>query len=147
MCAMSIRQSLVGLLRDMRVAGREVRDDMRLYHDLLLTGDDAAELLDKIHRKFGTRFDDFNFAAYFPDETEAFAEHLAHFAGWDAPRHGLTFAHLVAVVERGAWFEPDGVYALRRCTPAPVKWASRVVLSILILLMFYYGLISCTVGP
>ena len=72
-----------------------------------LNGDDAAEFLEEIHRRFGTSFSGFDFDAYFSDEAEAFGEHVLGLVGLDRRKAPLTFEHLVRVVEAGQWFEPS----------------------------------------
>ena len=97
------------LLREIvtKVTGiSEVGDETCLYHDLLIAGDDAANLLDIIHSQFGTRFDNLEFSAYFPDETEAFPLRVAKLFGYKSPHKKIPFRHLVKVVEEGQWFDP-----------------------------------------
>jgi hypothetical protein len=78
-----------------------------LYHDLQIAGDDASELLAQISRKFSVSFDGMHFAAYFPDEAEAMWRNWASKLGLrDRNRRRLTIEHLLAVIERGRWFDP-----------------------------------------
>ena len=86
---------------------RAVTPCQRLYHDLKLTGDDAVELLEALHAKFGTAFTDFQFAEYFPNEGEAAVDGVERLLGFAEPRKPLTIGHLSEVVRRGAWFEPE----------------------------------------
>jgi hypothetical protein len=56
-------------LRDMisKVSGnRNLGVQTRLFHDLGISGDDAAELLNDVHQKFGTSFAEFPFVDFFP---------------------------------------------------------------------------------
>lgn len=76
-----------------------------LFHDLSLAGDDALELLESMHARFGTRFDGFDFSRYFPDETEALSHHLLPHRRQRKKR--LTVGHLHAVLAAGAWFDPE----------------------------------------
>jgi hypothetical protein len=96
-------------LRDMisKVSGnRNLGVQTRLFHDLGISGDDAAELLNDVHQKFGTSFAEFPFVDFFSDETEALMAHLARRLGLRSRRKSLTLGHLVKVVEKGTWFEP-----------------------------------------
>jgi Protein of unknown function (DUF1493) len=90
-------------------ASREdsVEDSTRLVQDLRIGGDDAWELLEKIHARFGTSFKDIDFDAFFPDEGEMFGYGIATFFGWKDRRKKITFGHLVKIVDGGKWFEPD----------------------------------------
>jgi hypothetical protein len=95
-----------------RISGAQhLRPGSRLFHDLSIAGDDAAELLDELMRECGASFEGFVFGDYFPSEGEAFfAHHLRRFVGgkWKP----LTIEHLAEVVRRGRWFEPapEGVW-------------------------------------
>ncbi len=80
----------------------------RIYQDLHISGDDAAELLEEIVKTYGTSFHGFSFAAYFPNETEALFYHIMSCLGFpDRAHKSVTLSHLTAVVEQGAWFDPD----------------------------------------
>ena len=81
-------------------------DATRIYRDLIIAGDDAAELLESIHKEFGTRFEGFVFQKYFPSETEALPLRLGKLLGLESRKHALTLGHLVAVIQKGSWFEP-----------------------------------------
>jgi len=122
-----------------------IRDDTRLYHDLYISGDDATELLAEINKAFGTRFDDLDFDAYFPNETEGtWPWGPTRLAGWDEPKRRFTFRHLLEVVERGVWFQPAGDEAVERLgTPRTTRWVARILLTALVLLLFYHGTIAC----
>src|ERR1700722_20063525 len=80
-----------------------------LYHDLGIAGDDAVELFEMIMARFGTSFKGFCWPTYFPNETQTgplwrLAEKLGHH---ETKWHRLTVGHLLAVIERGVWFEPE----------------------------------------
>jgi hypothetical protein len=144
----AIRQSLIDLLREMKIDD-EIGDETRLYHDLSIAGEDAGELLDAIHKRFGTRFWGFDFEVYFPDESEAGPGNL-RLAVWDRPRRRFTFGHLVSVVERGRWFDPPDATAGERSSPAPlVKWVSRAALigmALLVLFPVLYSVLVAALG-
>ena len=102
-----IREAIVSIVRSITLGRDSIGDDSSLFHDLGIAGDDAAELFDKIHEKFGTRFDGLEFSTFFPDETEAIFYHVAKLFGYRSRKPELTLGHLVRVVEAGAWFAPD----------------------------------------
>ena len=84
-----------------------VSEQTSVYGDLSIAGDDAIELIEWIHSKFGTKFDGFRFDEYFRNETDAFAEHLARLVGFKRNiRRPLFVSHLVDVIDSGAWFDP-----------------------------------------
>lgn len=84
-----------------------ISESTSIYRDLSIGGDDAAELIEGVHAKFGTRFDGFKYEAFFPNETEAFGEHLARLFGFkNKKRKQLLVGHLVDVIQTGSWFEP-----------------------------------------
>lgn len=54
------------------VPGTEsIESGTRLFHDLLLMGDDAEEILLAIHKKYGVDFSSFKWKEYFPSEYAA----------------------------------------------------------------------------
>jgi hypothetical protein len=68
-------------------------------------------------KRYGTSFVGFDFAAFFPNETEApYYYWLEKFGLFRNRFRRLTIAHLAAVIERGMWFEPD--------VPAPANGKS-----------------------
>lgn len=80
-----------------------------LWHDLGINGDDAVELLEEIAKRYNVTFQDFWFPDYFPNETEGGL--LARLFEWleiPAAKHRrFTVGHLLAVIERGHWFDPE----------------------------------------
>lgn len=101
----SIRHSLLRMIQEIAPEKSRIDDSTCLYHDLSVSGDDAVELLDKVHREFNTAFDGFSFEVYFPNETEAIYLKFAKLFGYRGRRKRLTFGHLLRVVENGRWFE------------------------------------------
>ncbi len=94
-----------------RISGAcvNISADAAIYHDLWLAGDDAGELLDDIHDRFGTDFRGMWFPTYFPSEGwESFSEHWLKLLGFRKKAYWrrLTVGHLVAVVQKGTWFDP-----------------------------------------
>lgn len=83
--------------------GQSVDRTTRLFHDLHLAGDNAAEALEDIHAEFGTDFSGLDFSDYFPDETEAMGAHLALMLGFRSKKKALTVQNLIDAVGRGSW--------------------------------------------
>jgi hypothetical protein len=89
------------------VGNAKIDDDTRLYHDLSISGDNASELIDDIHREFKTDLIGMRFWDYFPEEADAFLEHIGRLLGFRSRRKPLTVAHLSLVVKEGSWREPS----------------------------------------
>ncbi len=101
-------ETLKAIIRKFVGNRRAIESSTRLWHDLRISGDDADELLEDIHRQFGTNFFDFDIEPYFPDELEGLygpVTEWLHPGRWKA----FTFGHLVQVVKAGKWFEPQSV--------------------------------------
>lgn len=99
----AVRADLQKLVQAITGADEDVLDATGLYHDLRI----SVELLNKVNQKFGTKFDEFRFDSYFPDETQALLSHFARLLGISGRRKSLTFGHLVDVVHKGKWFDPN----------------------------------------
>jgi acyl carrier protein len=101
-----VRDAVASIVAD--IAGRRanIDDGASLFHDLGIAGDDAAELFGKLHKKFGTQFDDLALSKFFPDETEALVYNVAGLFGYRSRKPEITLGHLVRVVEHGSWFDP-----------------------------------------
>ncbi|HWT99722.1 MAG TPA: DUF1493 family protein [Terriglobales bacterium] len=98
-------EKLLSVLR--RFVGRaSVTRETCLFHDLHISGDDAADFLTELHRTFGTNFERFSFADYFPHEGEAVLTWLALRLGLWSSLKRLSVGHILHVIEAGAWFEP-----------------------------------------
>ena len=99
-----VEQRINEILRDF--SGRKnISPADRIHEDLSIAGDDAAELLGKLHDEFGTTFEGFAFDAYFPNETEAmFYGRFLNRLGWFRKK-SIMVRHLTAVVRAGKWFE------------------------------------------
>jgi Protein of unknown function (DUF1493) len=102
----AINADVALLIQRILVSSKPISMSAAIFHDLGIAGDDADELLKDVASRFGTSFAGLDFHAYFPDETEAFVWHWASKLGFRPKHKVLTVAHLVAVVERGSWFEP-----------------------------------------
>jgi hypothetical protein len=84
-----------------------ITSSTKIFHDLGIGGDDAFELLESIVKRFGTSFASLDFHAYFPNETESLSYFWFMKLGfYRTAIKPLTTAHMVAVIERGSWFEP-----------------------------------------
>lgn len=86
--------------------GRSISNQTRIYFDLGIYGDDAWELLEEIHNRFGTRFEGFDGPTYFPEEMGTAGKWIAWLFGKPEPWKPVTFGHLFKVVEAGRWFDP-----------------------------------------
>jgi hypothetical protein len=61
--------AIINLLRDEQgVSTPKLRPSARLYHDLGITADDACELLQRLHERFGTDFSELDWREYFGPE-------------------------------------------------------------------------------
>jgi hypothetical protein len=98
------------MLRHVMSDGRKpIPRSTAIYHDPRIAGDDAYELFEMIVKRFGTSFEGFQWPTYFPDETQIgplwwLAEKLGHH---ETKWKRTTVGHLLAVIECGAWFEPE----------------------------------------
>lgn len=100
------RDILYALISEISGVRKGLSDSTRIYHDLFISGDDADELLEKIHERFGTKFEKLDFSEYFPDETESFVWHLARLIGIKCKKKEMTVGHLLEVIQRKEWFDP-----------------------------------------
>ena len=73
---------------------RHVEASVRVHHDLGIAGDDATRLLQEMTSKFSVSFEGFEFARFFPSETEAFDAQIADLIGLGGQRQPLTVQHL-----------------------------------------------------
>jgi hypothetical protein len=88
------------------VGARQVAMQTELYHQLGIAGDDASELLEEVHERFGTSFFGFQFDDYFPNESDAVGDHVLRLVGFRSPKKSFTLGHLLTVVSIGRWVEP-----------------------------------------
>ncbi|MFD2235795.1 DUF1493 family protein [Phaeospirillum tilakii] len=103
---MNTREALFSIVADIAGSRPPISDSSKLCQDLSIMGDDAHELLTRIIEHFGTRFEGFDFQTYFPNETEAAFWHIGRRLGWRPAKKEITVGHLLAVIERGYWFNP-----------------------------------------
>jgi hypothetical protein len=106
-----ILDAVRSMIEPFKGKGVDVSRSTAIYHDLWIAGDDAGELLDAIHNRFGTDFHGLHFDRYFPNEGEVFPEHILKLLGFrkKAKWQRLTVGHLVDVIQKGAWFDPPPV--------------------------------------
>lgn len=103
---MTPRDALYRIISDIAGNKPPISDKIRLCQDLSIMGDDAWELLTRINGEFGTLFECFDFQAYFPNESEALCWHIGRWFGFRYPKTDITVGHLLAVIEKGRWFDP-----------------------------------------
>lgn len=59
---------LISLLEEYSPIKSELKEEMSLYHDLNISGDDADEFLHKYSEAFNVSISNLDFADYFPSE-------------------------------------------------------------------------------
>jgi len=100
----STAEPVLEILRHFAAWSGPIDPSLRIHEDLRIAGDDAADLINKIHKEFGTSFEGFEFNDYFPDETEAIFYLILIPLGWSRKK-SISVRHLVDVVNTGKWFE------------------------------------------
>jgi hypothetical protein len=109
-----VAQELERILYKFVFRKASLSEDPWLFHDLDIRSDDAVELFDEIHARFGTRFDEMDWHSYFPADMDAVGEKCAVRLGFPPiPCTPLPLKHLVDVVVAGAWFDPPPMRDLR----------------------------------
>lgn len=104
----NIRSGLYEILEIYKGSSKKISETSSIWDDLNIGGDDVDELLEEIHGKFGTIFSGLNCNEYFPCEPDALIELIVRrIFGYRIKRKIMTVGHLVAVIQRGAWFEPE----------------------------------------
>jgi hypothetical protein len=104
----AIEHQLAGMIQRIAVTRKPISRTTAIYHDLHISGDDADELLTDIWKRFDLSSEKkMNFAAYFPNETESLGHYWISKLGFSRRKfRRLTVGHLIAVIERGEWFDP-----------------------------------------
>lgn len=97
-------ERIITILKELIAKDEDIDRSTLIYDDLLISGDDASELIGRIHAEFGTSFKGLHFPDYFPNETESMMFRVYLLFGGKRKRP-LTVGHLIEVVERGEWFE------------------------------------------
>ena len=103
----SVKDELESIVSDIVGKPTALGASDRLYHDLNIAGDNATQLLDEIHQRFGVRFAGFRFDSYFPHGTSVSVDALLMKLGLRGKWKELTVEHLLNVIDTGAWFEPE----------------------------------------
>jgi hypothetical protein len=98
------QEALIKVLREIAGSNRTIDKSTLIYEDLLISGDDAADLIERIHKEFGASFRNFRFSDYFPDETESIF-HRIFLLFARSKKKPLTVGHLLEVIDRGEWFD------------------------------------------
>lgn len=98
-------EKLLQIVKDITGGRTQIDETTCLHHNLSISGDDAAELIDRVHKTFGTSFEGFEFSSYFPDETEGFLYHFGRLFGFISKKKRLSVGHLLSVVKAGHWFD------------------------------------------
>jgi len=99
---------LVAMIRQISGGRTPIGLSTAIYHDLQIAGDDAFDLIARIRDRYGVSFSAMDFQRYFPPEGEALFCYLASKFGYrDKRRPRLTVEHLLSVIERGSWFDPQ----------------------------------------
>jgi hypothetical protein len=98
-------EKLFQILKDITRRRASIHESTCVHHDLSISGDDAAELIERVHKTFGTSFDGFEFSSYFPNETEGLFYHFGKLFGLRSKKKRLSVGHLLSVIKAGHWFE------------------------------------------
>jgi hypothetical protein len=101
--------ALVEMIKRIGCVRSEITHDTAIYHDLQIAGDDAYELLVELWQRFRLSPEKkINFSKFFPNEPDALWFYWRAKLGFpDKKRPRITVGHLLTVIERGEWFEPD----------------------------------------
>lgn len=94
---------LINLLEEYSSRNREIDENLRLYHDLNIYGDDASELMDRFKNEFNVDVSKFRFDDYFPSEGDWILPSILHFFISRKPKEykPITLSDLHQAVEKG----------------------------------------------
>jgi hypothetical protein len=95
------------MIRELACHRGQLSEKTRLLHDLSISGDDAADLLDRVQKRFGTSLSGMNFEEFFPNETESMFYRRGRFLGFGRPKRELSLGHLLRIVKEGRWLDPN----------------------------------------
>jgi hypothetical protein len=101
-----IRDQVIEMIRDITRSRRAINDGTRLFHDLSISGDDAADFLDLVQQRFSVQMSALKFDEYFPNEPDGILYFKGKFLGFGQGKKELTVGHLLKVIERGHWVDP-----------------------------------------
>src|SRR5262249_17093645 len=93
------------IIRDIGGSKSPIDESTRIYQDLQISGDDAFEVIERIHKECGTSFRQLDFHEYFPNETDAIFYHIMQLFGWTWKKKTMTVGELLRAVEAGNWVE------------------------------------------
>lgn len=97
---MSITDDVVDLISSTTGVKKEkLKPNALIEDDLGVTGDDAWELMEEIHKKFNVDFSDFEFSLHFGSEV---GWHVAEEYGY----YPVSVGHLIDVVKNKKWNLP-----------------------------------------
>lgn len=99
------REIVLEIIRDIARPKSPIDEATRIYQDLSISGDDAVELIERIHKNCGTSFIGFDFDEYFYNETEDLFYRILHLLGRAFRKKTLTVGELLSAVEAGSWIE------------------------------------------
>jgi hypothetical protein len=83
-----------------------IEPSTNLNTDLHIYGDDAWEILESVHKTFSVVFDGLQFEKYFYTEEEVYLPYFLS-ALLLKKRKPLPVVHVMRVIERGQWFDPE----------------------------------------
>lgn len=98
-----VEVEVIAVIRGIAGSGKPIGGATSVNFDLHIDGNDASELLEVIKARFHTKFDGFDWDAYFTDEAPVLSSPVCFLR--QAERKSLTVGELVEAVRRGAWFE------------------------------------------
>lgn len=104
-----LSNKILEIVRDHTTEKVDVALSSRLYHDLLIWGDDVDELFDDLVNEFDCDFSDFEFNRFFRCEGSLGIDPLMRLRrrwGLLGNKTPVTVQHLVHVAENGKWIDP-----------------------------------------
>jgi len=101
-----IEVEIIELAKEISRSKIHMSGSTKLYQDLGIAGDDMSELLMALQKKFGTSFQEMSFEKYYPNDLDAFIDHILRKVGLGSKWPPVTIGHLAQVVKSGSWFDP-----------------------------------------
>lgn len=102
-----VRDVVIAMVREFAGRRAHLSEETRLFHDLSISGDDAGDLLDNVHKRFGTDFSEMDFDEFFPNETEGIFYRRGRFLWFGRTKRESSLGHLLKVVNEGRWLDPE----------------------------------------
>ncbi|MCU7878169.1 MAG: DUF1493 family protein [Candidatus Thiodiazotropha sp. (ex Lucinoma borealis)] len=112
----------------------EITEEVLIEDELGVTGDDAWELMEDIHKEFGVNYDQFDFSLHFgPEAGYSVAEEYGYYP--------VSVRHLIEVVNEKQWKLPERneehyLLSKERRHKERVKWL-LITIGITILLLIF----------